>query len=210
MKTAIIIFGVLAAGCSGPVVPGGAGVSGANGEAGPRGKQGPAGPKGDTGPAGAVGPAGPAGAAGESGTLNGSRLKAQTLVGDDGSKQFVGWYDSERSEPCGFRIAADGAQRCMPTAMAVSGYFADSGCLIGLAIDYSSLGGCGVPKPKYALSGEACGEAHLFLADVQAAGASAYLMQSNGNCLAVAMPANAFLVGAEIDASAFVAGTVAP
>ncbi len=45
---------------------------------------------------------------------SGSRLKARTLVGDDGTRQFVGWRDTQRGEDCAFMVAADGVERCLP------------------------------------------------------------------------------------------------
>src|SRR5262249_33845244 len=43
-----------------------------------------------------------------------TRLRGQYLAGEDGSRSLVNWYDSQRSEPCSFRIAADGRYRCLP------------------------------------------------------------------------------------------------
>jgi len=63
---------------------------------------------------------------------NGSRLKAIYRVGQDGSREPIAnlWWDSARGEECSWRRAADGVDRCLPTALApgASPMFADSGC----------------------------------------------------------------------------------
>lgn len=50
------------------------------------------------------------------GPVSGSRLKAKTYVGDDGSREFAGWRDTERHEDCAFGVAEDGKTRCQPAA----------------------------------------------------------------------------------------------
>jgi hypothetical protein len=61
---------------------------------------------------------------------SGTRLKARWLVGTDGSRQFVNWYDSELKVECAFGSATDGTQRCMPAGAAaihLAGY-TDAAC----------------------------------------------------------------------------------
>jgi hypothetical protein len=64
---------------------------------------------------------------------SGSRLKANYYAGSDGSKQWIGWHDSQRNEDCGFTKAADGATRCMPAGVAIVAYYADAACTQPLA-----------------------------------------------------------------------------
>ncbi len=59
---------------------------------------------------------------------SGTRLRARYHVGDDGSKQFVGWRDTERDEDCSFQTAEDGKLRCLPSTGGSVQYFSDSGC----------------------------------------------------------------------------------
>ncbi len=78
---------------------------------------------------------------------SGKRLKRKFRVGEDGSKEVVQvtltaaevdgsppenvrgvWYDSERKEDCVFRLAADGAERCLPFARTGLLYFSDDAC----------------------------------------------------------------------------------
>ena len=60
---------------------------------------------------------------------SGTRIKVKSFAGSDGSKQFVGFYDSERQEDCSYSYASDGKLRCLPPASGVSLY-ADANCSI--------------------------------------------------------------------------------
>ncbi len=64
-----------------------------------------------SGPAGVLDPV-PEAAAESS--VSGSRLKARTYRGEDGSRQFVGWRDTLLEIDCAFRAAGDGSVRCLP------------------------------------------------------------------------------------------------
>lgn len=60
---------------------------------------------------------------------SGTRLRARYYVGEDGSKQFIGWHDKTRNEDCYFARVADGALRCTPLASASQPvFFGDPGC----------------------------------------------------------------------------------
>lgn len=48
---------------------------------------------------------------------SGSRLKKRVIEAEDGTRQFVGWFDSARGENCTFIQGPDGVQRCMPTEL---------------------------------------------------------------------------------------------
>jgi len=61
-------------------------------------------------------------------TTSGSRLKARYYVGEDGSRQFVGWYDSQRKEECSFLSAGDGETRCLPAGAYPIGVYSDANC----------------------------------------------------------------------------------
>lgn len=91
------------------------GQEGPQGPAGEPGATGPAGKEGAKGATGATGPMGPAGPAGPGVAVSGSRLKARTRTGEDGSKAFEGWYDSQLDTMCSYGTAADGKERCLPT-----------------------------------------------------------------------------------------------
>jgi len=54
---------------------------------------------------------------------SGSRLKARWYVGDDGSRQFLDWQDTELNTACSFTTGADGTLRCMPIGGAAGAYY---------------------------------------------------------------------------------------
>lgn len=78
------------------------------------GGQGPPGPSGEDGAPGAPGVPGPPGAMGEGVTLDGTRLVARYVVGEDGSRMPLhDFLDTERGDVCSFR--EDGGElRCLP------------------------------------------------------------------------------------------------
>ena len=45
---------------------------------------------------------------------SGSRLRAQYLQAEDGTRIFAAWFDSARDEACRFALADDGEFRCLP------------------------------------------------------------------------------------------------
>lgn len=66
---------------------------------------------------------------------SGTRIKMQVLTTPDGAKQFQGWFDTQRNEPCGFQLAYDGVTRCLPTfpfvafaAAGANGSYVDASC----------------------------------------------------------------------------------
>jgi hypothetical protein len=84
-------------------------------------------------------------------TKSGTRLRARYYVGEDGSKEFIGWHDMQRNENCTFAKAPDGKLRCLPSegnALAL-GYNSDAGCTTQLFITIAT-GACVPPTAKYA------------------------------------------------------------
>ena len=66
---------------------------------------------------------------------SGSRLHVRYFVGADGSREFIGFLDTQRNEHCSFTWvgyrAEDGTTRCLPQENLASlseSYFADSSC----------------------------------------------------------------------------------
>jgi hypothetical protein len=51
---------------------------------------------------------------------SGSRLRARYLAGGDGSRQGVGWYDSELGQTCEF-FGVGGSRHCLPGPAVVGG-----------------------------------------------------------------------------------------
>lgn len=69
---------------------------------------------------------------------SGSRLKRRIRTTDDGSQQFVGWFDTERGENCSFRKVEWNAERCIPDENVIEAidyrdttvYYTDQSCTI--------------------------------------------------------------------------------
>lgn len=119
MKVLITICILFLLGCSG------------DGVAGPVGPQGPPGADGESGE---PGPQGPPGDPASSITVSGTRLRAHYIEGEDGSKQFIGWYDSLRAEDCSY-AERQGQFRCYPIAKIIEGggppsLYRDSACTL--------------------------------------------------------------------------------
>jgi hypothetical protein len=94
---------------------------------------------------------------------SGTRLKAKRLVTADGASSFVGWYDSQRNEDCGFGPAPDGATRCLPQTYVTAFLYADSGCsepIYGINTEQLQDGCASLPAYIWSTSGgspNACG-----------------------------------------------------
>ncbi len=129
--TAILMVGAwLFAGCSSP---GGSGPDGSDGANGEDGKNGQDGAPGEKGADGAPGPAGKDAAA------SGSRIKARWQVGEDGSREFAGWFDSELQARCAFARDSGGALRCLPGFVSFAlGQFTDAQCTKPVVATYQT------------------------------------------------------------------------
>lgn len=122
---------------------------------------------------------------------SGSRLTATYLDGEDGSRAFVGFYDTIRKEDCSFQLAGDGKMRCMPAAANLvdgSGYFADAECTKQLAHVVTATS-CGA-GPRYAAVWDygACPapSVRIFEIGEQYTGD---IYSSDGSCTAIPRPA---------------------
>ena len=133
---------------------------------------------------------------------SGTRLRARTYVGDDGSRQFAGWHDSERNEDCAFAQAGDGKLRCLPTAVFAS-YFTDAQCTAPAIIVASCT-----PLPNYARTGTGVSGC-INYGPITSVGATVSTIFSGPSCTQGVVPAGytAYSVGAEIPPTSFVAAT---
>lgn len=133
---------------------------------------------------------------------SGSRLKARTLVGDDGSRSPSGWFDSELSIECSFRKAADGETRCLPNGNQVV-YFSDGACQVPIVVSACP------PGAHVLLIEDACsGAARVFPVSGSSSPALVYI-KVGPNCTNVITPSlPIYSVGAEVSASAFVGTTL--
>lgn len=157
------------------------------------------------------GSGGPANGDDATASRSGTRIKLRYMTTPDGAKIFQGVFDTQRNEECYFGTAADGQTRCLPTGIVfayAAGYFADASCTQPAAIFY---GTCATP-PRYAVSSvddpSCAGPARTKFFQVGALLSSAY-SKSGTSCIAVTPNPGYrfFLVGPEIPASSFQAGT---
>jgi len=90
---------------------------------------------------------------------NGERLRANTLLASDGSRQFLNWFDTVRGEDCSFGLASDGTTRCLPAAAPVSTTLFGPGGDCDRPIVVIPI--CQFPEevPKYAAKPVGCGSA---------------------------------------------------
>lgn len=140
---------------------------------------------------------------------NGSRLRARVLVGADGSKQFYGWWDSSLGLQCSFRLADDGAQRCLPDTQASytdgqSGYFSNGSCTAQLAVSY-----CTTTVPTHALRSTGC-PARYDVAELGPQYSGPVYEKVNGQCNAAVAPASGVLyqLADDLPAATFAAANI--
>jgi hypothetical protein len=140
---------------------------------------------------------------------DGSRLKAQYMIADDGSKEYVpgAWFDTMRNEVCFFTLGADGKQRCLPQGGGASA-FADASCTMPII---AVATGCAAPTYAIVVDSGTCGQA-AGATHVNAVGAAAnpttLYLQSGGQCFQAGSATagyNYYAVGAEVPAGSFVA-----
>lgn len=202
MKPRLFLIGVFLSGCMGP--------PGEPGERGPSGLPGATGPSGQTGEQGATGPAGPAGAGV---VADGSRLHARYSVGEDGSRTFAGWFDTDPkfSAPCVFAATKDDEERCVPEQPApiyggtptVKIFFEDDACSMPVL---QSFGACLLSGP---LTITADCRARMFKIDGVFPGGQLYLINQQTNaCIAAAPQAATYYYATEIAPAEFVARTI--
>jgi hypothetical protein len=77
---------------------------------------------------------------------SGTRIKAKVGKTADGAKEFRGWFDTKRNEPCSFSQGPDGKLRCLPTEVisTMDSFFVDPGCTKPPAGTF-----CSSSVPKY-------------------------------------------------------------
>jgi hypothetical protein len=86
--------------------------------------------------------------------VSGGRLRARYLEGSDGSREYVGWYDTEKQSECAFSKDTTGTVRCLPIHRVAAGSaYADASCTqIVLPVAYDSK--CDVTAmPTHVVSG---------------------------------------------------------
>lgn len=137
---------------------------------------------------------------------SGSRIKVKFYAGDDGSKAFLGLYDSQRQEDCTFSLASDGTTRCLPGGLTTGSYFADSACTTKLALSFTTS----CTTPKYAtVTSVSCpsGGAQIFQLGAPFTG-TAY-GSTGTSCVVTTIPGTFLLysIGSEVPPGSFVSAT---
>ncbi len=148
---------------------------------------------------------------------SGSRLHVRYFVGADGSREFIGFLDTQRNEHCAFTWvgyrAEDGTTRCLPQENLASlseSYFADSSCTQPLPLALWSPG-TNCPGPAYIqkpISNQCPVLVHLYEVGPEFTG-SVYAIIGSLGCRAATLPTGytIYTVGNEVPASAFVAAS---
>lgn len=190
------------------------------GPAGAQGVQGPQGMPGAAGKDGAQGAQGPAGKDG-AGMQDGSRIKARHFVGDDGTRFFAGWHDTQIGQDCTFGPAADGMTRCLPGVTDNGGAFwsTDPTCAAtpsvfesyGTGVD----GGACAPAPAYvvvfkpALQGCTPGGYTVYAIGAQIQSPPAMIYRNGPGCISQATdPINTYYAFTVVDPTTLVAATI--
>ncbi len=151
-----------------------------------------------------------AGATADVEELSGTRLKNRFLLGDDGSRASLGFFDVMRNEACYFTQADDGKFRCMPAEnMAYfASHFSDSACTVRVAeaqascvaatYAYEFTSTCPALRSTYQVTGEFAPDAGL------------YRSNAAGGCLAETPNAaqRYYNVGTKLAPAVFVGATV--
>lgn len=141
---------------------------------------------------------------------SGSRLKAQSIVGADGSVHYLGLYDSQLKVTCSFEAMSDNNLHCIPastTVGVINSYFADSAC--SQPITWIATG-C---TPSYATKpvsapGCAASVTHVFSVGAAFTG-TPFVNTGTCNALPTTLQGyDAYMVGSEIAPSTFVSGTL--
>jgi len=142
---------------------------------------------------------------------SGSRLHVRYFTGADGSRQFDGFFDTQRGEVCwfggDFERASDGKIRCLPllTRAAIS-FFQDAACMQRLVQVIATQ--CPMAKYGYIAQTSQCPRTIAFYPIGAAfSGSTAYYFNGSGQC--VVFPSsvasfNLYTVGSEIPPSTFV------
>ncbi len=142
------------------------------------------------------------------GYVEGSRLKAKNIVYADGASQFAGWHDTELDLDCGFGLADDGENRCLPNGPATYegttlARFSDAGCT---QLVVTGGGSC-APKPTHATQYDSCNQKRKVFS-LGAGVATVYAGEPSSCNPAGASDYIYYELGAELQPASFVAASI--
>lgn len=142
--------------------------------------------------------------------VQGSRLRARTVVTDEGDRAWIGWRDSLLGVDCRFHETEDGLSRCLPddTASARLRYI-DGECSKPLLV--VSGVSIGIPGPVRVLEAHGCTRFFSHYQRGPEVDAPSVLYEVDifsGRCVALATGSaqRTFVVGEKIDLAEYVAG----
>lgn len=146
----------------------------------------------------------------------GTRLKPKLVLTAEGDRGLIGWYDTVKEVDCSFRLAMDGALRCLPKMVSKNdfnrGFVADGCSGAALVVDRRagfSKDAC--PPDKYYVSTDdsACPPKHRVEPIGAASGLTSYYYQETSCQMSSAIGATLYELGAESAAAEWVKGTLA-
>lgn len=138
-----------------------------------------------------------------------SGLARIDLVAEDGARGLSAFVDAARGASCNFRIAADGAARCVPSSAAyvTTSMFADAACSAALAT--RSTSSC--PAPAFALASTQAGCTTQTRVHATGPSAAPYYASPTGCApFASGISQQYYRVGVEVPASSFAQGSLEP
>lgn len=139
---------------------------------------------------------------------SGSRIKVKYFVGDDGSRQQGGLFDSQLNIACSYQTSGDGLPRCLPLREVVpASQFADSQC--SREVFLRVVPSCPQPPPGYIVdwsASTACPQRSRVLRTGPRVTTSAYAKTADGGCASSALSPSFeyFEAGALVMPTAFV------
>ena len=154
---------------------------------------------------------------------SGARLKARWYVGADGTRQFIGWSDTQLGGgECYFTDSGDGTLRCIPLASAyTTAHFADAECEQLLFRMNTPACGEAVPTiaraysqviahaPSAVASGECAQQFRYFQPGAKVVPQAVYAWNGSACVAQTVNPGGTyFAAGEELPLTAFVAGEI--
>jgi len=138
------------------------------------------------------------------------RLRARYRLGDDGSREFLGWFDATRGDNCAFGLGTDDKMHCLPVSPALSTVvadelmvYSDAACQNGVISPVP----CAEPGAKYAgRISDFCDQStaiHPLGGPAQATHG-----RSEASCIASARPSSGTSIGAEVPPGEFAEATI--
>lgn len=142
----------------------------------------------------------------------GTRLQSRYRVADDGSREWIGWYDTVLDAQCGWLRMSDGKDHCLPSYPQITGRFADPACTRYAVRVEECIGPSNrLMAYRYSATDRCTFEIYVHRLEPLAVGTAIY---AKGGATCVPAPSGEvstesdFVTGAEVPPSEFVASDV--